>query len=1387
MRTKNQRIIKRLAILGTLLAVIVVLSLGLSMMRTRVKNRLLEESRQQGLAAYEEGQLALAAEKLGYYHATRNDDPDVAYKLADASMRLPSQGNEGLRSAMSFAKRASELAPTRTEPLELLVEIHGLLNQQTERLAEAEKLLKLDPQSTVALEAKARSLVAMSRRDEALEAAKQLTELTPDDPEAHRLVFAILSTEDPTIGRSMMADYAEKLGEEHPDDPRFTVLRIHATALMGDLAKAREIAATMVDADLDARTLGEMMRSLDLLGMRDAGDALLARHAEKPDMLRVTSMLGVQRQFMRGQIEQATRTAERALAVEGTASADLLPWALACGIDIPDEQYNAILEESEFSTSYHELMREGFTALDNRDPISARAAFTAARNIRRDDPLAGALLADAMDRIGAWKDATQQRRDVLRRTPEFTTVRLAHIEALLNRGRPTEADAAVREGLELDRTNGALLLAHILAVADMTSSGVALPEEVRGAVRLARDMEGETQELTPITIPLARLIVATGNASEIDAILDRITAADVNRLDLRSLMALADVMQKAELPRTGELLAMIDRAERIDPYIVLERATTMADEGDTQRGRAFIDAKLEQARTRSPDDALRMEMARAAFLDRVADDAALDTMRALGEAHPNNASVQSLILESQCAWSNRQLISDAVARLRAITGDDSTGWRLHEARRMLVFDPTEQSAAAVINLLDGDGDGNASDPISQLVLCDAMSILGDMRKAADYLQAAIDAGIDSPSLILRLISIRQSMGEVDEARRRALTLTQYEPVSPQIRRERVAALIRLGVYEAARNDGDILARSNNARDLIIAATLSGRLGDSPQAKNRLDSLVDLGDIPDDVLTAAVLTLVEADRVSDAFKVIEQNRTTNPSADFVIAEATLLEVTQRPEDSATLLAKAVSANPNPALYLAQARVLARLGKVEEAQNACKAGLAQAPSNQELLLLSEAIGLVNAQHTMSIGEDAQAARRVIDAIRKYTVDTSNPSELIRELRVITQQEPTFYPGWSVLTTQLQSQGRFEEAAETAQTAMRLMPGDPRPARLAVDALLLIDQPRRALAAADEWSRRSRPDSYEADTIMAALHLRLGSTVNAAQTLQPWSERIAGDPDAAPILVRLLASVELIRGNTDNAWQLIKPRVDRDKRWLAHAIEISRDVLQNGAPVSTASAWLDRVTGEWQADAGDTLRIAQARYDLATATGSETDLISVLDILGRLDAMPERSEWEERGAMLLRLSAERSLGRTADAAQHARELVAARPDDSIAQSMLAVLIIEEAGDAQQALRAAEKAVQLAEANSRDRYELTTALDALGRAQLASAKPEEAEATFRRLLGLQPNSATARLGLAETFLATNRASEARRLVNDPSIAEAVRRNPFLQVRVKRIQDSAR
>ena len=1384
MRSHKQRILKRMAILGTLLAVVLAIGLVLVVANTLQKQRMMSEARITGLAAYDAGEYDVAVEKLGYVHSRENVYPEIAYKLADASRHVPRPNREHLKSAVLLARQASTLAPDDPKPIELELELDELLNQQTERLAAADQLLRLEPDSELALTAKAKALSALGQSDEALEVARQLAEHMPDNAEAHRLVIALLASENEAVGKSQIREYIEKLGKEHPEDPDFTILRIHAAALIGDVEHARSIADTLKDLAFDATNLTGAVRALDLLGMRGDADDLLDRYAQDPEMADATAMLAVRRLFMRGRQDEAKRVAERALASKGTPDPELIPWALASGASPSQAVIEAALSSADGDKDYFQAVLEGFEAFKGDDPAAAREAFRRAMSVRRNDPLAGALLADAHDRLGAWNDAARERKMVLRGAPEFTTVRLAYVESLLDRQKPLEADDAVRQGLNLDPSNGALLLAHVLAVADMASAGIAQPEEIRGAIRAARALEGDTTAVTPATIPLARLLVASESNVEAQDTIDRLLEADPDTLDVRQLLALGSLMKLYHFGGEEAIESIIDRSPKTDAYVLLERATDLADAGDAEAGLLLIDARMDSAKSGPEADLIRLEMARAAYLDRIADPKAMEALKSLADRYPEDPSIQVLVLESRAAWSDRDLISRAVAELRKATGDDSTAWRIHEARRRLTFDPTEQSAASVVTLLDPIVSSSMADPMANLVLADAMTILGDPKSAAQHLERAIDSGMNSPGLTLRLIAIRQAQGDIDAARRRAISLAGIEPVSAQTRRERVAALERLGLFEQARLDADILSRSNDPRDLLVSARIAGRLGDTATASDRLNRLLQSDSIPDSVLRPALEALVDAERTRDAYALLERLRTDSPSTAFTLAEAELMQRTGRTTDAVQLLKDRYAKNPNAILAAARVRLLARLGRSEEAGQLCDAALANSPENSELLLLHDAISLIDTPSGANLASgQSDTARRVIDAIRQDAVQNNNPDELIAKLRAVTNDSPAYYPAWSVLTTQLQNAGRLEEAAETAQTAMRLLPGDPRPARLAVDALLLQGEPRLALAAATEWSRRARPESYEADTTIAALQARLGNNLNAVRTLEPWADRIRSDPDATPILVRLLATLRIVKGREDQAWELLRLRVEHEPKWKSHAIEVARDLLTRGGSADQASAWLDRVGSAWSLDSEDTLRVAQARLDVAFRTGSESDALAVIEALDRLEAMPERSSSLDLGAGLLRIAAERLLGRELAAARHAAELAKQYPKNPIVLGMKSLTIVESGGDARAALESATRAVALAESGSGDRYALTNALDALGQANLAAGQPGEAEKAFRRILGLQLSSPIARLGLAEALLASGKPDEAKRIANDPTLANDIERLPELRGRFERLR----
>ncbi|MEO0632340.1 MAG: hypothetical protein AAFY46_16675, partial [Planctomycetota bacterium] len=292
----------------------------------------------------------------------------------------------------------------------------------------------------------------------------------------------------------------------------------------------------------------------------------------------------------------------------------------------------------------------------------------------------------------------------------------------------------------------------------------------------------------------------------------------------------------------------------------------------------------------------------------------------------------------------------------------------------------------------------------------------------------------------------------------------------------------------------------------------------------------------------------------------------------------------------------------------AQTLASIGKTDEALRLIEQALQTAADDPTLQTLRSAIELDNAAIS-AIGENIDAATRTVAALKRQIDNPDDTARFIEDLRWVTTVAPTYYPAWALLTNALRQLGRLDEAAETAASAMRLMPTDPRPARLAVGVMVGLEPATRALGAAREWQARSQPDTYEADTTAAALLVRLGRIDEAASLLNRWADRIERDASVPPVLFRLYAASLITSGRADTAAELFERRRESDARWLGHQVETTRDLIQFHDAPELARAWLERTEAMNQADPQVALRIAQAAVDLADRTGDAGDLANAI----------------------------------------------------------------------------------------------------------------------------------------------------------------------------------
>ena len=1363
-RTARRRTIRRLIIVASITGLLAVVAGILHTANTLQNDRIVTNARAEGLAAYERGDHAEAIGHLTIFNARRPGDAEITFALADAISNLDNPSRDDTVAAASLALTAAGLMPGDIAPILIEIEMRQRLSQHTELLSAADRALAIDPTSTQAAAAQVLALSALGRRDEALESAIAFAERVPNDPEPHRMVLVLLTGLDPASAAARVREYAATLSEEHPDDPRFIILTAQAYAQVREFERATNAVERLLEPGigehLDAPSLADATQLLDILGRRDAAETLLQGFLERQPGSAEIASISIERAYKQGRIDLAAQRARAALDQANPITPELTMWARLCDIqtDTPAE-------------GYHGSVIRGLDALSAGDAAAAARAFDRARAAVPSSRITMHLFAVALDRLGNPVEAARVRERLLRSAPDYTIARLAHIRALLDQNRSDEAAAFARLGLQLEPTSGGLALALAIADAERASAGRASRSEIEQSLAIARTLDGNAEAAapaTPATPTLARLLIAAGRNADAEAAIERLIESEF--ADATSLLSLARDARRAGLPAASDLLALAERHATANAPTLLSVATAIHQEGRTADALALVDRA---AGSESADRSIKL--ARAVFLDRIASPDAAAQFAALLDQSPTDPGALTVILESQAAWTDEALIKTAVTTLQAQTSETSNTWRFYEARRLLSFEDSNARAAEAVRLLEPLASASSASPRISVLLAEALLRLGDADAALNQLALAADAGLDDPSLLLRLGWLHNARGDIESARRRARAVAQINPIDPQLRRERIALLATVGLLNEASADAEALEATGQPRNLALAASIAARAGDAGALNRRVEALEALGELPPPVLAVTGDLLVKLGEVTRAFELLERNRPEQDSPGFARAEAAILIAAQQQDRATERLVAAYRLSGETYDAVRAAQSIASAGRTNEAIALIDEALAMTPGDTSLATLRSAIELDNVALS-TVGDNVDAATRTIAALRRQIDNPGDTDRLLEDLRWVTTVSPTYYPAWALLTDRLRQLGRVDEAAETAASAMRLLPTDPRPARLAVGVMLGLEPPTRALGAAREWQSRSQPDTYEADTTAAALLVRLARIDEAAALLERWAERIEGDPGVPPVLFRLYAATLITSGRPDAAAELFKRRGDAEPRWKAHQIEITRDLIAYHNAPDLARDWLERSLEVAGTDPQNLLRVAQAAIDLADRTGETADLARAVQACEAARNAGDAAT--ERSAAILLAQAQRYRGNPAAAVSIIEPLLESDAADPVAWIMLSLALVESEGDAQRALAAANSAAELTEPSA-------LLFDALGRAQLHAGDPESAEATFRKAISLAGNEPSVRVGLAEAVAAQQRPGDARRIIRDPLLRRDVERHTLLRDRVQRLREN--
>jgi tetratricopeptide (TPR) repeat protein len=1302
------------------------------------------QAREAGMAAFQDERYIEAADLLKDYLEARPADGEAQLAYAHANLRAPDRTSERIRAGLTALQEAVRLMPENLEASHELLALRAAW-QPSKALELARKIAARHPDDLVSRRMQAHLLRSMDRPAEALAAAEEVVEEHPLDLEM-RVVQFQLRRETGQNPQILLAE-AEALRRQFPDDPRSILLMALAADLNGDRAAALDYveAAAKAQPPDDPDYPLSLVRFHDALGLFPRSLDLLRRFGDPQDQPELYDEL-LHRLFEAGEAEELVQRMDQAPA-EAHEVTHLALRAIALKQAGRDREAEAALD-----------------ALASRNDGGAGAAWVAV--IRATSQGADAEMAALVE----------QTRDAIELDRNSGYLRLVLGDALVALGDADPAQAAYREAVRL-RESWALPRVRL--------AQIALSErDAAGATRLAGDallrqpgnaeaaillVLGRGAQINQTDIGEARrllnYIAAVQNAVAGEpntAVLSVKLHAIANNPDQARQVASELLDRDPPLPRSL-LLSLAQTSSAYDlgfgprvrtvvaehygpsPDLTLLDAQRLARAGQVDEGLALLESGLEQA---SDDQQADWALARARLLEAFRAEEAADEWARLVEAYPRDAQVQATALRAASLQSRRQVLDQAIGRLRELRGESSHGWRVHRARYLLTEPNAEDTIAdanTAAELLKPvlTADPNDLEARLLMALCDERA--GDLESAIRQVTEARVHAPRDPRLLLQLGRLYQSAGYTANAR----TTVKQALAMPGLTADQRAGAAMLLASAGAEDDAvELLMALRDTDELSPRATLLlARLLDRKGRGEALGPVVEAmveKPTPESLLFVAGY-FTRAGQTREAESVLQRLSSMDlPTARRHALMGEHYATTGDIEGAIAYFRKAADVEPTHAQHWR--RLVAYLiahDRPDQALAAARTALRSLPNEPGMLTLIEREGIVMGAGTQPglaslveslIYDDAHrpAAEEALDLMARAQAEALPTAKVAEQLRELAEANPNFVTLHLFTAGMLASAGRVNEAAEMARATMQRYPNLPEAAAVATEALLQARRYDQALVAAMDWRGRDAARPIAAEMALARAKLGLGDYAGAVKGLEPYLPVIKRDPAAHRAAFVAYVRGLLGLGRVQEAHALLAPRVPQSDDWRRTYLRVGVEGVRGAEAVSR---WLTDPVLEAPDDAiAARLEQAQALWAAALSTRDPALLEQTIARMDQIVAHPQAggSAWYLRGMI-----AERA-GDLATAEKAYRQTLSIDPDALPAMNNLAMVLAQQGSQLDEAVALAQKLVER-------RPEDANSLDTLAYTLMKAERCDEAIATINKAIRIEPDNAAWRERLSE------------------------------------------
>ncbi|MEZ6234237.1 MAG: tetratricopeptide repeat protein [Phycisphaerales bacterium] len=1391
---------KRLIALGLVLALLAGGAVGLRQLRNARRAETVAQAREIGMAAYDRGEWQAAMDNLGLYvHRAGRRDGEALFRLADARLREPMPDGSHYTTAIGILRDAIAADDPDERAAPMLLECYSVAGRWADVLALTEQMARGrgtdDPDRELIL-ARVRAFQALGRPNDAIAEADRLVDAFPSDMSAHRTAIAARFRGSASREAAVRQYLDAEGGLGRLERPLAAeTIRAWALLLIDDRDGALAACGPAVDA-VDHGDVGEEVALLfdvldTLLGFRPRttppegwrsaftlASELSERLLALDELSEATRVAIVSRNWRAGLRTGATELLAPVLSDPSAADASTLGWAIvadAVGPEAIGDLRAALSAKDDERGAFWLAIADTISALDSGSSGAAEAAAAAeqlASRIGGDAARERTLAAYLMGVAEAVEGREAKGEQILRAVGGQWGWRIARQEELrliLRRGDYLVADAAMDRypGFGLTYAESILACEALVGLAEQRDSreeagGAGRHDEAIARLTMMRDrFEEELDTSAPPTIEalLARAHAVNADrgatAAAVDALLAMLAEAEGrSEAAVRLAWATAARLRPRAPEQADRLLAFAVGVAPDDPDVLFQQALALQLAAPDENETASIALLEEALRDAEGDRAFQIRRRLATLLDARVDPfapaseraaamaRAAEEFRALAEGAANDLDVQLDVLRSQSAWSDEQIVQPAIARVRALEGDDSTAWRIYEAKRLLVFAPVPGGPSREVRARTAITEvlapvilaGQDAEALELAAL--AYDILGNGDDYIRMLTEAISKSSAPARLYPRVIAALREAGRPDEARAYLGRFLEEGDVGSVLSRDRATLLETYSMFDRAIAERERLAASGLDEDLLALArayTLGGRRGEAGRV---LGGLAATPDLSARVLEATANGLAEFGDVEGGRALLGRPGGFETDVERVLAVGRFLDrYGTRAEAIGHVRAFAESdaaGAERAAAWRWLARAHARSLDRDATAAATDAGLALEPGDEDLLamraLLSsqESGDSINAA-LAAVASDAgqsEAMKALVDLLAGYAAGRVDQGRFLARLTEQTERWPTAVPTWGVL---LQARAQAGDTSGVARDASRLMRAIDEPAamELASRAFASIGQTASARSAAEQWRRQTPGNPVPADVQLATLDIGEGAFARALATLAPHLDAIFATDPPEPYASRAAAMAIVGAGSTPQRDRLARRAAD-DADWMIVSAEAGASV-----PEPVASGWLARLDAQ-NAEEPAALAVARAWVILAERSGEADHAARTVRIIGQ-------RHWDDSRvgtARRLEASALRLLGRLDESEAAYRAALEASPSDWGAAGALAELLLESGRAREAVSEAARLRGQVMADPTAPALARRTSADLLARCQIAAGLIDDASRTISEARASEPGN---------------------------------------------------